>query len=505
MAPQVQSKNIPLSLKQKVYLSLGLYMTIILVIGSLSFYDLARIGNRIDLLSDYGQLTNVILEARRFEKNYLLYLNKEDFEEARNFISQARDLLEQISSLMHWNADLTQLRLAVDEYSKTMERIALSPPEENGNAGPMTEDLRKRGKMMVDLAEELSQKEKRTIGNILAMLRLQLILSVLGAVVVGYIGTKILFGKVFNALDVVVAATKSIGSGKFETLPDVRGQKELNRIIEAFNQMVRELERRQEQLVQAQKLSSLGTLTAGVAHQLNNPLNNISTSAQIALEEIEDNDLELQRRMLGNIDQESSRAREIVQGLLEFSREQGFSPRSVSLNGLLKKTLRLLSSQIPSGIEIKVEAPEDLVLCMDEQRMQEALLNLVINAFQAMPTEYGVITLRAGLDPETPEKQAFIEVQDEGVGIPNDVLKHVFDPFFTTKPERVGTGLGLSIVYGIVERHKGTIRVRSTEGKGTTITILLPLPQEPGAGRENGQDEGAACDMRLDKVSQDKD
>jgi len=497
---EAESAKIPLTLKQKVYLSLGLYMAVILVLGALSFYDLVRIGARVSLLSDYDRLTNVILEARRFEKNYLLYLNEEDLEEARSFITEARMVIADITAAAKWDARLSQLRLTVNDYCASLNSIAEQPPDSRTAAPELTERLRNKGKEMVELAEALSSGEKKGIKDILIMLKLQLILSVVGAILLGAIGMKVLFGKVLNALETVVSATRSIGKGQYETLPDVGEQKELHRISEAFNQMINELEHRQEQLVQAQKLSSLGTLTAGVAHQLNNPLNNISTSAQIALEEIDENDVKLLRRMLGNIEQESSRAREIVQGLLEFSREKGFSPRKVLLADLFEKTLRLVSSQVPSGVDFIIESPDDLTVELDEQRLQEALLNLLINAVQAMPSEYGRVTLRAGLvepgsegqDPQESraphEPGVFISVQDEGTGMSPDIIQHVFDPFFTTKAERVGTGLGLSIVYGIVERHRGSISVESEQGKGTTITIYLPLIQKEDQGHEHQQD-----------------
>lgn len=483
-----EEEKLPLSLKQIVYLSLGLYVFAILLLGSLSFYDLARIGSRVSLIADFDQLTNVILEIRRFEKNYLLYLNEDDLTETRNYIREARGFIEHASAVKKiWDARLYQLRQTLDEYSHILNRVSSAKAAPRGDEVSVTEQLRDVGKQMVNLAEELSRGEKQAIREILTMLKLQLVVSVLCALFLGFVGIRVLFGNMFKTLDVIVDATRSIGSGKFSTLPEIGAQSETKRIINAFNRMVRELEHRQEQLVQAQKLSSLGTLTAGVAHQLNNPLNNISTSAQIALEELQEDpetlDREMQHKMLLNIEQESTRAKEIVQGLLDFSRERDFSPKQTPLARLLRKTMRLVSSQVPSGIEIKTDFPEDMVLVLDEQRMQEALLNLVINAIQAIPTDYGVITLRAGPMHDAAPYCAFISVQDNGVGIPKRLMERVFDPFFTTKEERVGTGLGLSIVYGIVERHGGSVRVFSEEGKGTTITMLLPC--EPAAGQES--------------------
>ncbi len=176
---------------------------------------------------------------------------------------------------------------------------------------------------------------------------------------------------------------------------------ETQRVVEAFNRMVQELEKRQDQLVQAKKLSSLGVLTSGVAHQLNNPLNNISTSCQILMEEMKDlktADLAFFQKMLSNIDQEVDRARDIVKGLLEFARAKEFTLKPTPLKAVVDRTLRLISSQVPADVEITEEVPEDLVLELDAQRMQEALLNLIMNGIQAIDGKPGQIKVEARVD-----------------------------------------------------------------------------------------------------------
>jgi signal transduction histidine kinase len=237
--------------------------------------------------------------------------------------------------------------------------------------------------------------------------------------------------------------------------------------------MVAELEKRQEQLVQNKKLSSLGILTSGVAHQLNNPLNNISTSCQILLEESGKTDPELMRKMLSNIEQEVSRAKDTVKGLLEFSRDRDFALVPVSLNEIVERSIRLVSSQVPSGIEIQKDIPKDLILNIDSQRMQEVFLNLIMNAVQAIDSSAGLIKISAR--PDYDFGIAIITVEDTGVGIPEKNFSMIFDPFFTTKEVGIGTGLGLSIVYGILQKHQGTISVESRVGEGARFIIHLPL------------------------------
>ncbi|MGE5255445.1 MAG: sensor histidine kinase, partial [Hyphomicrobiales bacterium] len=247
-----------------------------------------------------------------------------------------------------------------------------------------------------------------------------------------------------------------------------------------FNRMIAELEKRQEQLVQAQKLSSIGIMASGIAHQLNNPLNNISTSLQILSEEFGHGDPDFSKRLLSNCLLEILRAQEIVKGLLEFSRQREFALRTTQLSDVVERALRLISSQVPAGIEIKADIPPDIQLDMDSQRMQEVLLNLLMNATQAIEELPGQIRVSAR-PATTAEQKPVIEivVEDTGKGIdPKDIGK-IFDPFFTTKEVGAGTGLGLSIVYGIIEKHRGSIAVQSRPGEGTRFIIRLPVTQDP--------------------------
>jgi signal transduction histidine kinase len=152
---------------------------------------------------------------------------------------------------------------------------------------------------------------------------------------------------------------------------------ENQQVLQALNRMTSELEKRQEQLLQARKLSSIGILTSGVAHQLNNPLNNISTSCQILLEEFGHGDPEFMHKMLTNIEQEVHRARDTVKGLLEFSRDKEFALVPHSLKEVVDRAVRLMSSQVPPGIDIVRDVQADMLLNLDAQRLQEVFLNLL--------------------------------------------------------------------------------------------------------------------------------
>ena len=233
------------------------------------------------------------------------------------------------------------------------------------------------------------------------------------------------------------------------------------------------LTKRTEQLIQARKLASLGILTAGVAHELNNPLNNISTSIQIVLEELEEDNIEFKRNRLLEVEQQVERARDIVRALLEFSREKALSFKRVQFKNLVEKATDFIKGQLPSEISINMEVPEDFEVNVDPKRIRQVLINLISNSLQAM-TEGGVLTIKAWESREDDAKMLYFQVQDTGHGISKQDVNKIFDPFFTTKDVGKGSGLGLSISHSIIEQHGGRIEVESVPEKGSKFTVILP-------------------------------
>jgi signal transduction histidine kinase len=178
--------------------------------------------------------------------------------------------------------------------------------------------------------------------------------------------------------------------------------------------------------------------------------------------------------MLTNIEHEVHRARDIVRGLLEFARVKEFCLAPTVLFQVVERSVKLISSHVPPGIEILLDVPQDLSLNLDGQRMQQVFLNLIENAVLAIEPP-GQITIRARAD--LPEKQVLVTVEDSGKGIPKGELGRIFDPFFTTREVGAGTGLGLSVVFGIVQKHHGSISVESKEGEGTRFAMRFPMEQ----------------------------
>lgn len=471
----------PLSLKQKIILILICYAVAIAALGTVSFDDLNTVGRKLEVVELADNLNWVILEIRRYEKNYLLYRQQEDIAENRRYVDQALAAVEAIRPRvknLRSQPQLNALSEAIIAYRDLMQRLSDAESKDTPQ-DQLVVQVRELGQYMLDLAEKEVAFERAMIRRILETLKVQL-LSVFGvALALGAILPFLAFRKLFKLFNLLHRATEDIAGGRFGQIPVEASEIEMRQLMEAFNRMVEELQRHQTQLIQTQKLSSLGTMAAGVAHQLNNPLNNISTSCQIAMDELDDGDPAFIRKMMDNIDQETIRARDIVKGLLEFSRTKVFSQTRINLAELVKRALTLIGSQVPANIAITTAVPADVAVWVDAQRFQEVLLNLLTNAVQAIGDQPGTITVTAGMDLGA--GQAVIRVADSGPGIDETILNRIFDPFFTTKHEGQGTGLGLAIVYGIIKQHRGTIAVESGPGRGTTFVIGLPLHEQPPA------------------------
>ncbi|MCG6960663.1 PAS domain-containing protein [bacterium BMS3Abin03] len=256
---------------------------------------------------------------------------------------------------------------------------------------------------------------------------------------------------------------------------------EIKNIIGAFfdiserKKVAEELKKRSDQLIQASKMASLGILTAGVAHELNNPLNNISTSIQIVLEELEEDNIDFKRNRLLEAEKQVERAKGIVKALLEFSREKTLSLKRVEFKHFVENIIRLIKGELPSEISINMNVPEDIEANIDPERIQQVLINFILNGMQAI-TGKGSITINAWKGMEGKVKMLYCQVQDTGHGISKQDINKIFDPFFTTKDVGKGSGLGLSVSHSIIEQHGGRIDVESIPGK-TKFTVIFPLDE----------------------------
>ena len=234
----------------------------------------------------------------------------------------------------------------------------------------------------------------------------------------------------------------------------------------------------EEQLVQAEKLSSIGLLAAGVAHEVNTPLAVISSYAQMLAKHVSDDPS--QTRMLDKITSQTFRASEIVNSLLNVSRTSPREFAEIDLNQTVIDTLALIEPQLRKvqiEVECKLDA-ESATVVGNAGRIQQVLLNLLLNARDAMP-QGGQLLISNKISDDANERFVEIMVRDTGAGIEPAHVKRVFDPFFTTKTRQRGTGLGLAVSYGIVREHFGRMSVESQLGRGTSFLIELPLVRKP--------------------------
>ena len=302
---------------------------------------------------------------------------------------------------------------------------------------------------------------------------------------------------IIRPLREMVWATRKIAEGDLSLELPISSKDEIGQLAESFNHMLirlkqarqeledygrtleekveqrsQQLKKIQAQLMQSEKLASLGRLASGVAHEINSPLTGILTFSHLLMRKLKDNP-ELQRE-LELIVRETTRVSTIVRGLLDFARESKPQKRPCNINDLILHTLSLVEHQsVFHGIRIvKNLDPQVAMALLDANQIQQVFMNILLNAADAMPAG-GTLTITSTMAPE----DSFVQVRfaDTGTGIPEKNLHRIFDPFFTTKADKKGTGLGLAVSYGIIERHRGHIEVQSEEGKGTAFTIKLPL------------------------------
>lgn len=331
-------------------------------------------------------------------------------------------------------------------------------------------------------------------------IRNRVILSFFGIATAGFLLilgiTYYMIRNITRPIGEMVAATRNIIAGRFDQEVRSNAQGEIALLAESFNAMLKSLrqmkadleewgrtleekvKQRTEELVamqarvaQSERLASLGMLAAGVAHEVNNPLGGILALTGLTVEDMGKDDPK--RENLEEVIRQTERCRDIVKGLLEFSRQSKGNTEAVDLNTVLEETLSLIGKQalfFNINVDCQFE-PELPPVVADRSQFQQVFINILMNAVQAM-NERGTITIKTRY--KSAGSSVEVAISDTGQGIPAEDVGRIFDPFFTTKAGGHGTGLGLSIAYGIVTTHGGHISVQSKVGKGTTFTIAIP-------------------------------
>ncbi len=464
-----------------VFLPLFLLMCGITLAAILFVSGLAA---KVDFLEKASNHLFEIQQARRFEKNFFLYGT--NLVDASNNIHKAESDLERSAKefrLVVGDARYLKMKESVGEYAALLDELLASTergkPAESAERAIETR-LRRSGAVIVSDAEEMVDKERLAMratlhtSTVVAVAFLVMMMACM-AFVAGFLARAVL-----TPLARFVSYTGRIGGGDYSPIRPARKYRdEFSDLAIAINQMLHELKVRQEQLLQAGKMAAIGTLTSGIAHEINNPLNNIALTTETLITGFGDYPDQEKVRMLEQLYTQVERASSTVRNLLDFTRKEKPVFTSVSIPEVLESTLKLVRNELALGhVDLRLELPPALPRVTGNPRnLQQVFLNLFLNAIQAMP-QGGRLAVHA---EEEEDHSLRIDVRDTGLGIPPENLSKVFDPFFTTKEPGRGTGLGLSVSYGIIENHKGRITVESAVGEGTTFSIFLPARQDERA------------------------
>jgi two-component system NtrC family sensor kinase len=462
------------SIRARLILAFAFFFFLSLAMSVWAIRTVAEVNDKILFLEVAEDYEVEIQQARRFEKNFLLYgTNLEDAIEhthtAQRAIAEHREQLRKVvgaQTLQIMNTHLT-------DYLDLLACLG------RGESARCEGQLRELGAQMVTLAQDLVGQERALVHSKLVLARrvpfvFLLILGVFMVLVVNFLALQII-----RTLSRFKAYTERIATGDFTPiLPSRRYRDEFSELALMINRMVRELERQQQILVESHKLRAMGTLVAGVAHELNNPINNVMLTASVLQEDSESMNDHERQEMYGDIISQTERSKRIIANLLDYARESETTIQPLDVRRILQDTVALVGNHIAlKKIHLTMDLQDNLpTVHGDAQLLSQVFMNLILNAVDALP-ERGEIRVVA--DTETRKGYLAAKVVDNGPGIPEHIMDHIFDPFFTTKPKGEGTGLGLSVSRGIVRKLGGDLLAESQVGVGTTFTVLLPPTTVP--------------------------
>ena len=453
---------------------IGCFIFIAVIIG-LNYSNFHRLSRSMQFFEVAEELNNNLQEMRRYEKNYFLYRQDFNFEENLTYTNQLALSLQREKSSLIAGIGRNNYGHFVDDvknYARLMKRLHQSSCKADGCV-QLQEQIRGVGQNLMILADQLVSAERRAINHLLEqMIPLPLIslvfLVILLGFVIFYIGERVI-----RPLARITRESEAVAKGTFQRItPYGNDKNEIHHLVSAINRMMTELEKRQEQLIQSRKIASIGTLTAGIAHEINNPINNLSLTLEALIEDGDSMDDPERHQLYREAMDQVDRTSEIVKNLLEFSRASHPKVENVNLEEIVDKTARLLNNEMSfNNIRfVKSVAKGIPRIRLDKGGLQQVLINLFMNAIQAMGKDGELkVIIDAGASPG----EVRIDVLDTGPGIPAEYLDQVFDPFFSTRKEGQGTGLGLSVSYNIIKKNSGRMEVHSPPGQGARFSIFL--------------------------------
>ncbi len=463
------------SIKGKIFVGFAFTFLSIGVLAVLNFYNLSVIKARLYLGESYDDLVDDILELRRFEKNFQIDGDEKNLVISRVYLGRIDKIFHLLSddlSVLEGEEQVIVFRQSLQNYKKLVSLL------EKGRRDVM-DRLRDEGKALTEDAVRFRELKRKHIHVaivrtlVLPFVFMVILLSVM------ILGFRMVSNGLLKPLDIVRRTTELVGHGDFSPIR-YKGEslEEISGLIDAFNRMARELKEHQEDLLQARKLAAIGTFTAGIAHELNNPINNIALTAESFHEEFAETLDDYGMELLQDIIEQTERVADIVRNLLDFSHAGKSVFKELSPEEIIHSTVNLIKNQVKlSGIDLKISVPANLPMVKGSLRkLQQVFFNLLMNAVQAT-SKGGEVRLSVNFSTMS-GFLAFV-VEDNGEGIAKEVQHKLFEPFYTTKVTGEGTGLGLAVCYSIVKQHGGRVEVESEQGQGARFTVLLPtIPKD---------------------------
>ena len=422
--------------------------------------------------------TSFILHLRLTEKNYMLFRDRESF-------NKLNSGLLQIKNMTPFCYECTPYIDAIFDLFATYKKSDL-----------LINEIQASGNRLEEVTGRIALKERERIDAFITktkrlLLAALILLCTLGPLLVYKTATYIV-----APIKRLARITKNIADGDTSLRAPIREHDETYYLATSFNMMLDRLQatydsleksmellnEKQAQLVESEKRASLGLLVSGVAHELNNPLYNISLTVEAMREELKELTPEKIFEYTEDILMQNRRAHDIIEDLLDFARARKSTVmEKQDIVHIIKESVNLVDNQLRiNNMDLALDIPDTPVFIKgNHSKLEQIFVSIFTNAIQAMK-DNGKLTV--SLMPDTENKNILITISDTGPGIPGEDIKNIFDPFFTTKPVGEGTGLGLSVCHSLVQEHRGRIEVKSKLGRGTVFIIKFPQYEAPETG-----------------------
>lgn len=441
---------------------------VILVVSALVQFRLLKdeLAKQKEVTTFYDELRN----ARRLEKNFLLYEKVADLEGAIAHGDAALLSFDKVRSIPLVISEEEQA--SVGSYIKRLHDLINSARTESVTQVQVDQAFQ-TGSSALRLGERLNQEAQEKVEAALQRHDAYLVHTIWASLALGLIAGLLVTRSVVRPLRDIEMSLSKVARGEVGRVDGKDSGDEVESLTRSINNTLRELETRQVNLARSSRLVALGTMLSGVAHELNNPLSNISSSCQILQEEWSELPEQQTRLLLGQIDDQVMRSQRIVSSLLDFAGSTTLHVVSRNVLELVDESLAQLRNVMPARISMSIDIDSQLAIDVDPLRFQQVLINVIKNAVDAIPGD-GRIAIRAWREEFPEGRGTTLEVEDSGEGIPSEVLPRIFDPFFTTKQVGKGTGLGLFVTHEIVSLHGGVISAETVTEGGTRLWMHIP-------------------------------